>query len=361
MKPALHIWIIFLLALCLTSCDVHQWPATRDTMPVNLHLHYEPDFWIWEHQYNQETGIVSQMLPDDIGVDEEHPGTSERYSGMCPSGTMRYIVRAYRAGNWNEFAKEFVFTRDVTDGYDCDLVIELEPGNYEIVVWSDLCENNGDAPYYDASDFRSIDLQYNTNYRACTNYRDGYRGNVSAISIQETIKVTDPEEADIIMRRPMAKFEFIATDLSVFTNKELMRRIAAGRAPEQIDFSNYTVRFYYINYVPVSYSAVSDRLVDSTVGLTFDSQLTELATGEASLGFDYVMLNSNGTSVRVQIGIYDETGEQVAMTPVVDVPLQRDYHTILRGTFMSTDAPPASGGGGVGIDPGFSGEFNVWI
>lgn len=360
MKQELHIWTIIVLALSLTSCDIHQWPATKDTIPVNLHLHYETDFWVWEHQYHQETGIVSQTLPDDIGVDEEHPGTSERYSGMCPSGTMRYIVRAYRTGSWSEYAKEFVFTRDIAEGYDCNLTIGLEPGDYEIVVWSDLLEESNDTPYYDASDFRSIDLQYRANYHACTNYRDGFRGIVSAISIQETIKATDSEEADIIMRRPMAKFEFIATDLSLFADKELVRRSAAGREPAQINFNNYTVRFYYINYVPVSYSAVSDRLVDSTVGLTFDSQLTELATGEASLGFDYVMLNSNGTSVRVQIGIYDETGEQVAMTPVVDVPLRRDHHTILRGIFMSTDNPSGNGGG-IGIDPGFSGEFNMWI
>ena len=356
---------LLMLPLLLAGCDVHQWPEPRSTMPVNLHLHYETDFYVWEHVYDKETGIVSQVLTDGEGVDEAHPGTTTRYDGACPRGTMRYVVRAYRSDSWSEPAHEFVFTRDIAKGYDCDLTIDLEPGDYAIVVWSDLSEHDGDAPYYDATDFRSIDLQYQTNYRACTDYRDSYRGSVQAISLEETIKVTAPEEADITMRRPQAKFEFIANDLSLFTTRELARRAtrAAGRAATAINLDDYTVRFYYINYVPVSYSAVSDRLVDSTTRLVFQSQLAELATGEVSMGFDYVLLNSGGTAVHVQIGIYDETGEQVAMTPVVNVPLRRDHHTVLRGAFMTQDEPPGGNGsgGGVGLDPGFNGEFNMWV
>ena len=350
------------MMMLLSACDIHQWPETRKNMPVILHLHYETDFWVWGHSYNQETGIVSQTLSDEEGVDEGHPGTSERYNAMLDRGTMRYIVRAYRSGNRSEYVKEFVFTRDISEGYDCDITIGLEPGDYEIVVWSDLCERSGDTPFYDASDFRSIDLQYR-NYHACTDYRDGFRGTTSTVSLEETIRVTDPEEADIIMRRPMAKYEFIATDLSRFAERELTRRTSlAGKAAVPINVNDYTVRFYYINYVPVSYSAMSDRLVDSTVGLVFESSLSELSTSEASLGFDYVLLNSGGTSVRVQIGIYDETGERVAMTPIVDVPLRRDHHTVLRGTFMSQDEPSSGGNsGGVGIDPGFEGEYNMWV
>lgn len=349
------------LVVVLVGCDVHQWPEPHNVFSVNLHLHYETDFYVWEQVYDKETGLVSQVLTDDEGVDEAHPATSDRYNGVCSKGMMRYIVRAYHSGNWSEYVREFVFTRDIADGYDCNLTIELEAGDYEIVVWSDLSEYGNDAPYYNATDFRSIDLQYQKNYHASTDYRDGYRGSTHTISLKET---TEPEDTDIVMHRPMAKFEFIANDLSLFTTRELARRatLAAERTATTINLDDYTVRFYYINYVPVSYSAVSDRLVDSTTGLVFESRLAELPTGEVSMGFDYVLLNSGGTSVRVRIGIYDETGKQVAMTPVVDVPLRRDHHTILRGAFMTEDNPSDGGnGGGVGLDPGFSGEFNMWV
>ncbi|MCH5306456.1 MAG: hypothetical protein J1E37_00145 [Prevotella sp.] len=363
MKNVLSMLAVVVTALLLAACDVHQWPEPRSIMPVNLHLRYETDFYVWEHAYDKETGVVSQLLTDGEGVDEAHPATTYRYDGKCSKGTMRYIVRAYRSGNRNAHAREFVFTRDIAEGYDCDVTIELEPGDYEILVWSDLTEHPGDEPYYDAADFRSIDLKYWSNYRASTDHRDSYRGISQTVSLRETTQVTEPDEASITMRRPQAKFEFIANDLPMFTTRELARRAAkaAGKAVTEIDLQNYTVRFFYINYVPVSYSAVSDRLVDSTTGLSFKAQLAQLPTGEVSLGFDYVLLNSNGTSVRVQIGIYDEDGEQVAMTPVVDVPLRRDHHTVMHGAFMTGDEPPEGSGGGVGLDPGFNGDFNMWV
>ena len=48
--------------------------------------------------------------------------------------------------------------------------------------------------------------------------------------------------------------------------------------------------------------------------------------------------------------------ELLSSTDPIDVPLERSKLTIVRGPFLTTQAS-----GGVGIDPGFDGEWNYEI
>ena len=57
MRRMLYIYVSAVAALLLGGCYVHQWPEckkTDDILPgrMTLQLHYEPDFWVWEHLYD---------------------------------------------------------------------------------------------------------------------------------------------------------------------------------------------------------------------------------------------------------------------------------------------------------------------
>ena len=118
---------------------------------------------------------------------------------------------------------------------------------------------------------------------------------------------------------------------------------------------DYRVVISFPGYYPSSYSAMDDYLENSSSGVAFATQMTVTGVGMASLGFDYVMLNnilSGGVQARVDV--YRLDGTRVAGSKTIDIPMRRDYHTLLRGAFLSME-----GSGGVGIDPGFNGDHNI--
>ena len=81
-----------------------------------------------------------------------------------------------------------------------------------------------------------------------------------------------------------------------------------------------------------------------------------LENGEACLGFDYTMVRTTESSVLVSVGLYDENGGQLSLSPGIEIPLMRSMLTIVRGRFLTVGASS-----GVAINPEFDGEFNVII
>lgn len=346
----------FLFIWTLSGCCIHQWPEMEmiepddDLVPVRLCLYYEPDFWQWEHLYDPKTGEIVEAYPDEA-VDEQHPGTTYRYSGQCDHGTMRYLLRFYKPGSADTYTKEVTFTRNVSGGYDCDTLLYLTPGGYDVTVWSDLTETSDSDPFYDASDFLSINLQLDP-YHACTDYRDAYRG-IQQLVVTPDEKTGYIQETVINMRRPMAKYEFVTTDLSEFLDSETNRRHLPTRASAE----DYTVKMVYAAYLPSAYSAIDDRLVNSSTGVSYISSLTVTGESEASMGFDLVMINDiPNAAVSAQVLVYDMEGEQVAQSRVIPVPLRRNHHTLLRGAFLTV-----GGSEGVHIDPTYDGDYNLFF
>ena len=69
-----------------------------------------------------------------------------------------------------------------------------------------------------------------------------------------------------------------------------------------------------------------------------------------------MFVNGTESTVQVALDVRDAAGEVIASIPPIDVPLTRSRYTTVRGPFLTTEAT-----GGVGIDPGFDGEWNVEI
>lgn len=344
-------FIIGLPLLLLAACDVHEFPVAPETVNFHLRLNYETEMTEWKHSYDG-TSVVEQ-------------GQGKTYDNHLANGRIRYIVRAYPAQDKLRTAQnataEFVFTKDIAEGYDHEVTLALPPGDYNIRVWSDLQQTDNNTYLYNTDNFASIMLQ--GNHQSNTNYRDAFRGS-SNISLVSDIMERVPETYEITMQRPLAKFEFVTNDVAEFIEKESTRVAAEANGESNlpsidvstraVNIEDYKVVFYYVGFMPCAYSIYTDKPVDSSTGVLFESTLKELSASEASMGFDYVFVNGTKSAVTVQIGLYDNEGLQLSMSEPIEVPLKRSHHTIMTGTFLLLDAS-----GGVAINPEFDGEYNL--
>ena len=328
----------------LTSCSyVHEWPDMPSKVPFYLQLNYNTNMTTWEHSYD---GTTLQEL-----------NTNSTYNNIRDNGQIRYIVRAYPiTKNTTQHAAEFIFTKDIAQGYDFETLIELEPGNYNIMVWSDIIENENKNHHHNAENFTNITLQ-GKEHPACTDYRDAFRGSTTT-SLKADITDKEPSTITIQMQRPLAKFEFISNDVQEFIEKETTRiqqkTLDKANNSKNISFENYNITIYYVGFMPNSYSLFTDKPTDSATVILFSSPITQINDNEASLGFDYVFIKPQLSAITVQIAITTNAGEILSTSIPIQVPLNRDHHTIIRGKFLTSDTS-----GGVAIDPGYDGEFNL--
>lgn len=313
------------------SCSVHEWPEPSAREQISVSLAFDTDMPVW----GQEVDGRAENETD----------------GRVDHGSLRHIVRAYPVVGGavqQHAAEEFVFTRNVADGYNCELTFKLVPGDYRLMVWTDLAESEGGVRYYDAADFAAIRLS--GPHAANTDWRDAFRG-VADMTVASYTSEHAPQSVTVAMERPLAKYEFVTTDLAAFFAKEARDDSRAATA----SLDEYEVVFHYTGYMPVEYNMDIDKPTDSATGVQFKSSMTRLDDDEASMGFDYVFVNGEETAVTVQVALVRKAdGKQVSMTPPIRVPLRRSVHTVVRGSFLLSDAS-----GGMGIDPGYDGDHNM--
>ena len=334
--------------MLLTSCDVHQWPETPELVKCHLRLNYQTQMTEWEHLYDG-SNVIEQ-------------GIGNTYDNRREYGKIRYIIRTYpvseKMRTASDYTQQFEFTRDINKGYDHQVTLDILPGNYNIMVWSDLVQKEGNDHFHDAGNFAEIRLQ--GEHRGNNDYRDAFRG-TGSIALEASIKEQKTDTLEITMQRPLAKFEFITNDLKEFLDKEIeyLKQEATTRgenAPTRVDTDKYKVVFHYSGYMPNAYNMNTDKPVDSATGVMFESKLGILNDNEASLGFDYVFVNGKEAGVSIQIGLYDGENRQIALSDPIDVSLRRSHHTILRGSFLMQQAT-----GGIVINPEFDGNHNIVI
>ena len=347
MRKILYLIIYMSLAL-LSACDVHEWPETSEFVKIHLRLNYETDMTEWKHLYDGAS-VIEQALGDT-------------YDNRQDYGKIRYIIRTYpvsvKQRTSQNYTQEFVFTKDISEGYNHEVTLDIPSGNYNLMVWSDLIESSGDSYFHNAENFAEIMLQ--GDHRGNTDHRDAFRG-ISNISLIADIVEHAPDTIDIVMQRPLAKFEFLTNDLKEFIDKEYqyLQKEAATRGeipPTRVNTDDYKVVFYYTGYMPSAYNANTDKPVDSKMGVLFESKIDILNENEASLGFDYVFVNGKKAAVTVQVGVYDKGGRQLALSAPINAPLQRNRHTVIRGSFLMEVTS-----GGIKINPDFDGNHNIVI
>lgn len=330
------------LLFSLSGCDVHEWPE-KGGVPIKLRLNYETNLPLWEPPSDRAVG----------------PGR-----GDLVQGKIRYIVRVYpkitvNNGNLPAHIDEFVFYKELGAGYNYETVLNLEPGDYTFVVWSDMLEADSNTPFYNANNFGEI--VFFDKHRGNTDYRDAFRGRID-FSLTKDVVVNGGHTLDIAMQRPLAKFEIITTDLVEFLKKDIKRltekagddNIGVRSLESNLNIEDYKIGFHYIGFMPDAYSIFTDKPVDSSTGVVFMSKPKKLSETDVTLGFDYVFVNGGESFVTVQLAVYDTNDELLSNTTAIKVPLKRSWHTIIRGNFLTTEAS-----GGIDVDPEYEGDYNV--
>ena len=322
--------IVSMMMLLFCACGVHEWPEPAEYVKLHLKLNYETDITEWKHLYDG-TSVIEQ-------------GLGKTYDNQQGYGEMRYVVRTYPVSrtqhSMHDPTQEFVHTKDVAEvGYSHSVTLDVLPGEYEVMVWSDLVESKGDSYYYNVDNFAEIILQGDTLNNS--NHRDAFYSK-NGITLFPDKLMQGHDTINITMRRSLAKFEIVANDLYDFVKKN-------GE-----DINQYNVVVQYVGFISNAYSLFTNKPIDSATGEKFKSSLKELNEKEASLGFDYVFLSQQDSKVTIKIGIYKNDGTQVSMTKPIEVPLRLNHHTILTGSFLMQNAKE-----GINISPGFDGNHNI--
>lgn len=319
--------ILYLISAVIgfSSC-VHEWPEADSTprrlvLNVNHRLDWNPTY--------------------DLTV------TRSDYSQY----KARYHFKICQAGSNSKVLYESEHLRDDLTRADFSLPIELPPGDYELWTWSDWADyDNEKSVHFDSSDFTSI--CYSEPYKGNNDIRDALRG-MTSFTIENTLDANYYKEVDLNLERPLAKYEFISTDLAEFIENESNKD---GKSRSADELAGYKVKMIYTGYMPSEFDNFQNKPVNSKTGVTYDATITKLNDDEALLGFDYVMVNGHESSVPVAMEVYDPNGDLVGRSNAIDVPTQRNRLTTVRGKFLTSKAS-----GGVGINPDFEGEFNIEI
>lgn len=337
--------------LCITSCAVHEWPEpTPADVIVNL------DF---------DTQMPQYKVLNEEGTRASHDGRDY---------DIRYTIAAYRLLQDGSYAEEpfllKVFSKDEIEELNATFRFSIDEGSYRFYVWTDFVLAGTQSDYfYNTTNFRRISLQ--GAHEGNNDFRDAFSGSADLKVIRRGSKET-PSTVTVQMRRPLAKFEFITTDLQEFITKTIEAMIrkeeaeAAAKAGETksegdtktpvVDLEKYTVVFFYSGYMPNAYNMMEGKPCDSATGVKFSSAISAIDSHDARLGFDYVFVNGEESSVMVTVALYDEESTQLSISRQIEVPIKRSMLTTVRGSFLMQNT-----GGGVAIDPGFEDEFNIYI
>ena len=353
MKKILNL-IICLPIFLLSACDVHEWPDNPEQLPLVIALDYDKLYLFdtnmtpWEHYYD--------------GSETVEKGYGEEYDNRLENGSKRYVIRIYPVSQKQRTAQqhviEYIIEKDLKHGYEHEIPVDLAPGDYDIMVWSDMNPVGWSGDYfYTVENFAEISLQ--GKHHGNCEWRDAFRG-TTRVSIQPYILDRGTDHIEVEMKRPLARFELITTDLKEFVDKELEYLMSEATtrgeiAPTRVNIDAYKIVIYYSGYMPNTYNMYTDRPVDSAVGVSFESKINPLDEKEASLGFDYVFVNGKESAVTVQVGIY-KGDELLAMSRSFNVPLKRSHNTVFKGSFLMEDAS-----GGITINPDFDGNHNIEI
>lgn len=328
--------------LCITSCAVHEWP---EPTPADVILNIDFDTAMPQYKVLDEN--VTRASRDGRDYD------------------IRYLIAAYRLLQDGNYAEEpfllKVFSKDEIEELNASFRFSIDEGSYRFYVWTDFVLAGTQNDYfYNTTNFRRISLQ--GVHEGNNDFRDAFSGSADLKVIRLGSKET-PSTVTVPMRRPLAKFEFITTDLQEFITKTIEAMIRKEEVETDsntktpvVDLEKYTVVFFYSGYMPNAYNMMEGKPCDSATGVKFSSTISAINSHDARMGFDYVFVNGAESSVMVTVALYDEDGTQLSISRQIEVPIKRSMLTTVRGSFLMQNT-----GGGVAIEPGFEDEFNIYI
>ncbi len=345
----------------LCSCDVHQFPEElsvpedpEGTRTVAIELDFTIDLPLHTViDYAMDGGTSSLLNPrSSVGYEMRH--TVKIFDSLSDQRG-QFISRA-------EPIYTFTLYSEPNGGADNKHRIEIDipDGEYTVMVWSDYVDRDNGLTFYNADDFSSIVFADTERYEGSSEWRDAFCGEVHFTVNGSSDATTGMSGQNIIvpMERPLARLTVISTDVSLFLNN-LAKSAADSQdkaSTKSTDLSDFYARIIYTGYLPSKFNMFRNTPVSSSLGVYFASELLPIDDDNARIAFDYIMVNDTEAHVEAAIQILDRNDNIVGQSAVFSAPLKRSHNTEVRGRFLSSSAES-----GMGINPGFDGEYNIRI
>lgn len=344
MKDTLFFLTVAILGLY--SCEkVHEFPEPgKEVDPTEIETRVKINCKI------QLTGldIVTKSSMSDV-LQSDSTDYYER----------RFIVNIHANEYTDTLVESYTIHRQVTDVSDLIIETKLHTRKYKVTVWMDYIRKGAETDlYYSTSNGKALNAIHQPSidkYTACSDFKDAQTFvtdvDLTPYAGQWFADITIPAP----LERPVAKITFLTGDLEQFSSQ-------IGYKGSLEDLANdLALEFSYDGYYPTGFNAYTGRLNDSQVGYGFKSPASYPYTLEekdyARVGFDYVFVNNESSSVTISARIkFKSTGQFINEVNNVVVPITRGRETVLIYKFLTKEYVP-----GIGINPEFDGEFNVYV
>lgn len=316
-------FVLNALFLILTSC-VNEWPKLEDReYPVVLKVNTVTE-WLLE----------SEFYFDDISGAE-----------------IQYLFQMYSHQDPMTPVKEFSYYTSNTNYPELTFPLDLPPGKYDLYAWVDLCESSSkESLFYNVDSFSEIAVKLP--YKGDTNQKDAFCGHTE-FEIKPSMELQPSMEVVLILTRPLARYEIIATDLKEFIEQTIKEK-ATKSDDNTINIENYSVKLYYTGYFPAIFDVFRENPIDSYTDISFEGGVKVVSDSEALLAFDFAFVNGMESSVPVAFEIFDPEGVRISFVKSLNIPTQRNFNTVVKGNFLTTLEE-----GGIDINNEFDGQFNI--
>ncbi|HIZ87783.1 MAG TPA: hypothetical protein IAC03_06460 [Candidatus Coprenecus pullistercoris] len=303
------------------------------------------------HEYPEENAAVDPTeIALNIGLSTPAPLT------QSPSGYVYFTAWLYKGDNTG--TPVACYTASAARGSDgiasVSFDASLHAGKYTLAVFAASSpDSTGDGCVYDVSDLSGIVFKDNA-YTGSDDLKECYDLRMEIDLPYDRWFGTDSVEG--ILEYPVGRVEIISEDAAEFATKQLAGRLDA--VPEVLSdefWQAYRIRWDYALYSPVGYNAVTGvpNLTDTGVGFLTD--LTPISEDETHLGFDYIFVNGESTTVNISLSLYEQaTGERINTYSGIKADIYKGRVTVIRGDYLTTEQ-----GSGVGIDPGFEDDIEI--
>lgn len=227
-------------------------------------------------------------------------------------------------------------------------------GAYRMAAFAThVLDEQGTGIAYNVSDLGAITYLSET-YEGSTDIKECYDARAD-IDLSPAKWFADTT-ISAVLSSPMGRVEVVSEDAKQFVTKLLGMSAEVDLVAQNQEFwDGYEVRWDYSLYFPTGYNVLSGQANRADLGIWFNTGITTLSDEEALLGYDYVFVNGESTSIGITLRVYDvTTGTLLNTYGGLMGDIYKGETTVIRGNFLTTEQ-----GSGIGIDPGFTDTINI--
>ncbi len=246
--------------------------------------------------------------------------------------SLRSVVEVFQSGtNTKILSRYFDNTTPKT--------LVLNPGVYDIRVWSDYSQNSNTDLYYNTSDTKNVTILSQKDYTANSDYKDAFAKEV-------TVTVSDKpnQVAEVALIRPLAKYRIEAIDVEEFYAKH-----------DSLALEDLHIEVVYEGFFPTAYDMTIPALSGADINYKFNGSISQTENKTATIATDYIMVNGKESSVIVSVYVRTKSGYLISSVQGILIAYKSGHLTTISGNFLT------SGQGGISIDTEWDDDFNIYF